>query len=40
MKAFLTAIVVALGMAAGAALILGEVQKPAEQGFATQGVRL
>ncbi|WP_404325536.1 hypothetical protein [Aerophototrophica crusticola] len=40
MKAFLSAVIVALGMALGAAVILGEVQTPAEQAFTTQGVRL
>lgn len=40
MKAFLSAVVVALGMALGAAVILGGVQTPAEEAYATQGVRL
>ncbi len=40
MKAFFSAIVVALVMAYGASFILDGNQRTAEQAFATQGVRL
>jgi hypothetical protein len=40
MRAFLSAVVIAAVLAAGAALVLGKFQKPAQTAFQTQGVRL
>lgn len=40
MRAFLISVVVAAAMAIGAAIVLGGMQKPADQAYATTGVRL
>lgn len=40
MRVFLTSVIVAAAMAVGAALILGGVQKSADEAFSTTGVRL
>lgn len=40
MKAFIAALVVAVGLAAATAAVLGTYQRDAQQAFTTQGVRL
>jgi hypothetical protein len=40
MKAFMLAVVIAVVMAVGASMVLETYQRPVEQAFATQGVRL
>lgn len=40
MKAFLLSVVVAIGLAFGGYVLVGEFQQPAEQAFSGQGVRL
>ncbi len=39
MRAFISAVVVAVALAVGAAFVLGEVQKPAGNAYKTEGVR-
>lgn len=39
MRAFISAIVVAVALAVGAAFVLGEVQKPSDSAYKTEGVR-
>ena len=40
MRAFVTAVIVAVGIAVGAGLVLNKLQEPASVAFSTEAVRL